>query len=93
MPPGDSRCQGWAATVPLTGGVGARGHRYQADGDDALGRDVGTRLDHNGKPTQTIYGAGFILQLKPGRTLTGIVRDHLTTRGSPACGSVLGVKR
>ena len=48
-----------------------------------LGRDVETRLDQNGKPTHTIYGAGFILQLKPGRTLTGIVRDHDTKKGIP----------
>jgi hypothetical protein len=48
-----------------------------------LGRDVETRLDENGKPTQTIYGAGFILQLKPGRTLTGIVQDHVTQKGIP----------
>ena len=48
-----------------------------------LGRDVETRLDQNGKPTQTIYGAGFILQLKPGRTLTGIVRDRDTHKGIP----------
>ena len=48
-----------------------------------LGRDVGTRLDQNAKPTQTIHGAGFILQLKPGRTLTGIVRDHDTHKGIP----------
>jgi hypothetical protein len=48
-----------------------------------LGRDVETRLGENGKPTQTIYGAGFILQLKPGRTLTGIVRDHDTHKGIP----------
>ena len=48
-----------------------------------LGRDVETRLDHNGKPTQMIYGAGFILQLKRGRTLTGIVRDQLTHKGIP----------
>ena len=48
-----------------------------------LGRDVETRLDQNGKPTHTIYGAGFILQLKPGRTLTGIVRDHDTHKGIP----------
>jgi hypothetical protein len=46
-----------------------------------LGRDVETRLDENAKPTQTIYGAGFIFQLKPGRTLTGIVRDRDTHRG------------
>jgi hypothetical protein len=48
-----------------------------------LGRDVETRLDQNGNPTQTIFGAGFILQLKPGRTLTGIVRDHNTQKGIP----------
>ena len=48
-----------------------------------LGRDVRTRLDENGKPTETIHGAGFILQLKPGRTLTGIVRDRDTHRGIP----------
>jgi hypothetical protein len=48
-----------------------------------LGRDVETRLDQNGKPTQTIYGAGFILQLKPGRTVTGIVRDRDTHKGIP----------
>ncbi len=48
-----------------------------------LGRDVETRLDQNGKPTQTIYGAGFILRLKPGRTVTGIVRDHNTHKGIP----------
>ncbi len=48
-----------------------------------LGRDVETRLDETGKPTQTIFGAGFILELKPGRTLTGIVRDHVTHKGIP----------
>ena len=48
-----------------------------------LGRDVETRLDENGKPTQTIYGAGFILRLKQGRTLAGIVRDHDTHKGIP----------
>jgi hypothetical protein len=48
-----------------------------------LGRNVEMRLDQNGKPTRTIYGAGFILQLKPGRTLTGIVRDHDTHKGIP----------
>ncbi len=56
-----------------------------------LGRDVETRLDQNGKPTQTIYGAGFILQLKPGRTLTGIVRDHDTHKGIP--GMWVGLQR
>jgi beta-lactamase regulating signal transducer with metallopeptidase domain len=48
-----------------------------------LGRDVETRLDRNGKPTEMIYGAGFILQLKPGRTVTGIVRDRETHQGIP----------
>jgi hypothetical protein len=47
------------------------------------GREVETRLAENGKPTQTIYGAGFNLQLKPGRTLTGIVRDRDTHNGIP----------
>ena len=47
-----------------------------------LGRDLETQLDQNGKH-HAIYGAGFILQLKPGRTVTGIVRDHDTHKGIP----------
>ena len=46
-----------------------------------LGRDVETRRDAEGKPTDMIYGAGFILQLKPGRTVTGVVRDINTDQG------------
>ncbi len=44
-----------------------------------LGRDVETRLDQTGKPTHTIYG-GY-RQLKPGRTLTGIVGITTPTKG------------
>ncbi len=46
-----------------------------------LAHDVDTRPDLNGNPTQAIYGAGFILQLKPGRTVKGIVRDAHTHQG------------
>ncbi len=84
MPPGDSSCQDWAATVSLTLEVSApKVIDTTLTVMTRLGRDVETRLDQNGKPTQTIYGAGFILQLKPGRTLTGIVRDHDTHKGIP----------
>jgi hypothetical protein len=38
--------------------------------------DVGTHPVANGKTTQVIYGAGFTLQLKPGRTIKGRVVDH-----------------
>jgi hypothetical protein len=48
-----------------------------------LGRNVETRPGQDGRPTHTIHGAGFILQLKPGRTVTGIVRDRDTHRGIP----------
>ncbi len=40
-----------------------------------LGRDVGTWRDRQGNPTRMIYGAGFVLQLKPGLTIRGVVRD------------------
>ncbi len=40
-----------------------------------LGRDVGTWRDRQGNPTRMIYGAGFVLQLKPGLTVRGVVRD------------------
>ncbi len=40
-----------------------------------LARDVDARRDAQGKPTQMIHGAGFILQMKRGRTVTGVVRD------------------
>ena len=46
---------------------------------EVMARDaanVGTFLDLNGKPTQTVYGANFTLQLKRGLTVTGIVRDR-----------------
>jgi beta-lactamase regulating signal transducer with metallopeptidase domain len=43
-----------------------------------LGRDVGTWRDREGNPTQMIYGAGFVLQLKPGLTVRGVVRDSDT---------------
>jgi hypothetical protein len=38
--------------------------------------DIGTRPLPDGKPTQIIHGAGFTLQLRPGRTIKGRVIDR-----------------
>ncbi len=46
--------------------------------------DVGTFLDHNGKPTGLIHGAGFTLKLKRGLTIYGLVRDRAS--GAPIPG-------
>jgi hypothetical protein len=48
-----------------------------------LARDAEIGRDDHGKPTSMIYGAGFILQLKPGRTITGVVRDRDTHEPIP----------
>jgi hypothetical protein len=40
------------------------------------GPDVDAARLPNGKPTQVIYGAGFTLQLRPGRTIKGRVIDR-----------------
>lgn len=50
--------------------------------------DVGTHLDFNGKPTGILYGAGFTLQLKRGRTINGRVVDRDT--GEPIPGMRVG---
>lgn len=45
--------------------------------------DVGILLDGfegKGNPTQTVYGANFSIALKPGLTVTGIVRDRDSKR-------------
>ena len=44
--------------------------------------DVGT-FRIQGKPTQTTYGAKFTAQLKPGVTITGVVRDRDTKEPIP----------
>jgi serine/threonine protein kinase/WD40 repeat protein len=44
--------------------------------------DLGTLRIH-GKPTQTTYGAKFTAQLKPGVTITGVVRDRDTKEPIP----------
>jgi hypothetical protein len=45
--------------------------------------DVPTYLDLAGKPTQIIHGANFTLQLKPGLTIKGVVRDRDTKAPIP----------
>lgn len=46
--------------------------------------DVGTMPEgRNGKPTGVIHGSGFTRQLKPGLTVTGIVRDRDTKAPVP----------
>lgn len=45
--------------------------------------DVGTIRDLAGRPTQVIHGSGFTLKLKPGLTVTGVVRDRDTKAPVP----------
>jgi hypothetical protein len=40
-----------------------------------IARDVAIWPDHQGNPREMIYGAGFVLQLKPGLTVRGVVRN------------------
>jgi beta-lactamase regulating signal transducer with metallopeptidase domain len=47
------------------------------------GPDIGTRPFPDGKPLEMIYGAGFTLQLKPGRTVKGRVIDRDTRKPIP----------
>lgn len=44
--------------------------------------DIGTHRI-NGNPSQTTYGAKFLLQLKRGLTITGVVRDRTTQQPIP----------
>jgi beta-lactamase regulating signal transducer with metallopeptidase domain len=47
------------------------------------GPDIGTAPLPNGKPTRVIYGAGFTLQLRPGRAIKGRVIDRDTREPVP----------